>query len=624
MMVIELAGPPGAGKTSLLPTVQRACEAVGLRPYTVEEAARVLVGRTPAGRLAGHLPAPLRRRALWGIFALGRAVGAVRLASRRPAIAFNVARTQWRRPAEADVAARRVVHWYVRMAGAYEFLRRLGRPGEALIIEEGFVHRVVQLHASAVERPARHRIVRYVESLPPSDLLVLVRAPVGVCQERVRMRGVWQRLQHCDGDDIDRFVSNAHLAIALAADALRGGVQPMVEIDNAADLARAEITLKERLEEALSGWGSGPAVGSGSEDGVRWKAPRVRLPRMARVIDRTVAWRRPPVIAAETCAEILAHYGLTLSRPPDNIPFGRRNHNVAITTPAGRKVLRRYREMAESTSVAHEHAVLTELERCGFPAVQLQRTTTGDTVVTDDTHLYALFEFERAHNMSSYVLPTRSRARLHTTAGRTLARLHRELADFAPQTAHHLGYDPVSGARSHDLGWYLDALAELSARTPVVDPSGRRHHRELAAQSEQLASWLSQLHDRLEHAALPQVMIHGDYGVHNLLFRRDGVAVVTDFELARREWRLVDLIIVLSRISFDRGQAFLAGYREQAAIPADEWRYLSDVWQHYRLTGAIHSWHNHLIHGGEQRLATARARVAEAEWARAQVAWPWR
>jgi Ser/Thr protein kinase RdoA (MazF antagonist) len=100
--------------------------------------------------------------------------------------------------------------------------------------------------------------------------------------------------------------------------------------------------------------------------------------------------------------------------------------------------------------------------------------------------------------------------------------------------------------------------------------------------------------------------------------------VVTDFELARREWRLVDLIIVLSRISFDRGQAFLAGYREQAAIPADEWRYLSDVWQHYRLTGAIHSWHNHLIHGGEQRLATARARVAEAEWARAQVAWPWR
>jgi Ser/Thr protein kinase RdoA (MazF antagonist) len=335
-------------------------------------------------------------------------------------------------------------------------------------------------------------------------------------------------------------------------------------------------------------------------------------------------WRRPPMIAAETCADVLAHYGLALSRPPDNILYGRRNHNVVVTTPAGRKVLRRYRDIAERSSVAHEHAVLTELERCGFPAVRLQRTATGDTVVADDGRLYALFEFERGDNVATYMLPGRSRLRIATMAGHTLARLHRDLADFTPQTAHHLGYHSVSGERSHDLGWYLDALAELPARTPVIGPVGWRHHRELAAQSEKLASWLSRLHDRLEHGSLPRVMIHGDYGVHNLLFRRDGVAVVTDFELARREWRLVDLVIVLSRIRFDRAQAFVAGYRAQADISDDEWRHLSDVWQYYRLTGAVQSWDNHFTHGGEQRLATAHARIAEAEWARAHVGSRWR
>jgi Ser/Thr protein kinase RdoA (MazF antagonist) len=403
---------------------------------------------------------------------------------------------------------------------------------------------------------------------------------------------------------------------------MRGGVPPTVEIDNSEDLARAEIILKERLEEALSDAGAGSDASTDSD--MTWTPPRLRLPQPARVVDGMVGRRRPPAIAAETCADILTRYGLTLSRPPDNIPYGRRNHNVVVTTPAGRKVLRRYRDVAERSSVAHEHAVLTELERCGFPAVRLQRTATGDTVVADDGRLYALFEFERGDNVTSYMLPGRSRKRIASIAGRTLARLHRDLADFAPQTAHHLGYDSVWGERSHDLGWYLDALAELPTRTPVAGPAGQQHHRELAARSDQLGSWLSELHDRLEDGSLPRVMIHGDYGAHNLLFRTDGVAVVTDFELARREWRLVDLVIVLSRIRFDRAQAFIAGYRAHADVPADEWWHLSDVWQYYRLCGAVRSWDNHFTHGGEQRMATACARVAEAEWAREHVMSLWR
>jgi hypothetical protein len=81
----------------------------------------------------------------------------------------------------ATGAARRVLYWYFRTAGAYEFLRRHARPGEAVIIDEGFVHRAVQLHASCVERPAPRQIASYVRSVPRADLTVVVHAPTHIC-----------------------------------------------------------------------------------------------------------------------------------------------------------------------------------------------------------------------------------------------------------------------------------------------------------------------------------------------------------------------------------------------------------------------------------------------------------
>jgi Ser/Thr protein kinase RdoA (MazF antagonist) len=166
-------------------------------------------------------------------------------------------------------------------------------------------------------------------------------------------------------------------------------------------------------------------------------------------------------------------------------------------------------------------------------------------------------------------------------------------------------------------------LGTLPARKPAAGPEGRDHHLALAGMAPDIADRLAELHRRIERADLPLTMIHGDYGIHNLLFRRDDVAVVTDFELARRELRLIDLVIVLSRVATEHGAAFLDGYREQTSIADEEWAQLANVWQYYRLTGAIQSWRNHSTHGGDGRLATARRRVAEAEWAATQVAPRW-
>lgn len=615
LRVVELAGAPGAGKTSLLPTVADACDAAGLHAYTVTEAARPFARRVALGRLADALPSAAGRRLLWAIFYWGSMLGTLRLMRRHPRLVLDVMRSQRGRPPNADAGRRRVVYWFFRMAGAHLFLQRHGRPGEALILDEGYVHRAVQLHSSVVERPVPARIAAYVAALPRTDLVVVVRAPVDLCQDRVRRRGVWRRLGHRSPAEIDRFVANAHEAVTLATAAVRAAGRPVIEVANAGDLAETEVTLKAEVTDVL---------GSARGATTRWRTPWLRVPRIGRLRALRSARLQRRSAKPEAWTGVLRAYGLTPTGRVTDIVSGRRNRNVVVATSAGPVVVRRYRDIAPADSVAHEHQLLTELERHGFPAVRLRRTAQGRTVVYEGRHRYAVFDYVPGHNLASWVLlDRRARARLQDVAGRTLARMHDVLEPFLPTTPHHLGLATGPGDSPQDLTWFLAALDELPSRVPSDATEAADHHRALRAVAGDAAAQLVELDRAVRRTALPRTVIHGDFGVHNLIFRSDGSAVVTDFELARRELRLIDLIIVLSRTPRADAEAFLSAYRAELPVPAEEWHELTNVWRYYRLTGAVQSWSNHFVHGGVERLRTARARIAEAEWAQTEVIRRW-
>ena len=186
MTIIELAGAPGAGKTTMVPEVQEACRVAELTPYTTVEAARPFAARTLLGRTVAILPKEARRAALWGVFRLHSAGHSVRFVLQRRSLVSLVFRSQPRRPAESDSRRRRVLYWWYRMAGAHQFVQAHGKSGEALILDEGFVHRAVQIFASAVERPEAAAVAAYVDLVPPPDLLIHVAAPADVCRHRVR------------------------------------------------------------------------------------------------------------------------------------------------------------------------------------------------------------------------------------------------------------------------------------------------------------------------------------------------------------------------------------------------------------------------------------------------------
>lgn len=262
IVTVELVGAPGAGKTTFVPVVMEACRAAGLRPYGVIDAARPFAARTAMGKLAVRLvPATRRRSALWAVYLVLSTASTLRVALRRPRLAWYVASTQLSRPAAAEVGQRRVVRWYLRLVGSERFLRSHARRGEALVIDEGFLHRAVQLHASALEAPERRQIASYVRAIPRPDLVVHVRAPSEVCERRVRSRGVWTRFDGRDPTELSRFLANAHRAVELAVEAARSQGWVVIEVENVEDAAAAGAELYAAITTFLTDRSEGQRAG---------------------------------------------------------------------------------------------------------------------------------------------------------------------------------------------------------------------------------------------------------------------------------------------------------------------------------------------------------------------------
>jgi Ser/Thr protein kinase RdoA (MazF antagonist) len=121
---------------------------------------------------------------------------------------------------------------------------------------------------------------------------------------------------------------------------------------------------------------------------------------------------------------------------------------------------------------------------------------------------------------------------------------------------------------------------------------------------------LGPLDELLSAALLKRTIIHGDYGLHNLLFRRDGTVMPVDFELARLEWRLSDLVY-----DFESIQWFMAAYHATFPLNADEWRLFAEVWRFYKLQGAVQYWNSYFeTNGPARKLISARDAIAQADW----------
>lgn len=348
------------------------------------------------------------------------------------------------------------------------------------------------------------------------------------------------------------------------------------------------------------------------------------LPRPARLSESLRARLRPLDIAAKEIGTILGEFGLELRGPTANLTASRRNHNVAVETSAGKKLLKCYRPQWQRETVSYGHAIIDRLAELSFPVPRLSVARDGQSFVCHAGRHYALFEFVDGTCYSGRFLLRVDRHRLMAMAGATMGRFHRTLLGFTPAGRHHLGFEGYSGARRRDLAWQIGRLHELVERSRrLARPADQPHADWLVRNAPMIAERLVMLEAGLADAPLTRTVIHGDYGLHNLLFQRDGTVTPVDFELARLEWRLSDLVSCLSRLRYSAGpydfpsiQWFLQAYHAEYPLSDDERQLFPLVWRYYKLQGAVQYWGSYFETGGPARkLISARDAVEQAEWA---------
>jgi len=350
----------------------------------------------------------------------------------------------------------------------------------------------------------------------------------------------------------------------------------------------------------------------------------IAFPRPGRVSDFLNSRFRSLDIQLGAVQKIFSCYELEMTALPQNLPNTRRNRNLIVHTSQGKKILKQYRDDWQPSTIEFEHSVLDKLAILNFPAPRLLAMRDGRTWLNLDGHNYSMFEFIEGRNYSSNFLMRPHRVRMMATSGRTLARLHKQLAGFLPKGQHHIGFKNYTDDRHHDMRWHIRKVKELSIRSQDLDePEDENQAGWLIEHSNQLLEEMSSLDETLSKAELPLLIIHGDYGLHNLIYQDLDTAIPVDYELCRLEWRLSDLVSVVSKFRYKDGSydfesitQFMHAYQTEYPIDDDEWQLFPLVWKYYKLMKAVQYWSSYFeTNGPVRKLRSSRDEIQKAAWA---------
>jgi thymidylate kinase len=254
-MIVEFIGTPGAGKTTFMPVVMDHFKEQHYQAYPVLEAARPFAGRTIPGKIVRWLTkGRLQRFLLWQIFYAYSFAYRRKFARQHQALMESVLTFQQQRPIpEPD--RNHVLHWFNHLTGSHEFLKAYARPGDMLIFDEGFVHRVVQLFASENEMPDLVSVANYLNLIPKPDLVIFPKASSAVCEKRVFERGVWERFRAKERGETSQFIKNAHQIVDFAVNFIKDQGWTVVEVDNDREnVTVSKLVLKRSLSELVVRW----------------------------------------------------------------------------------------------------------------------------------------------------------------------------------------------------------------------------------------------------------------------------------------------------------------------------------------------------------------------------------
>ncbi len=590
-MIVELLGPPGAGKTALVHSATAAVsEWAGREAVPADAAMERILRQMTSARLLAYVVGWRRRslRALlidgpYAVVVLGsnpRLVAAVLTAILRAPVGWSHRWTLFTR--------------WVGAAARQRFLRRHGDE-MAVIVDEGLYHRAVNLFAwRALGAPRateeRRDLTRYLCLTPAPDLAIFVDAPDESTRQRVLARGVPIRLRGKPPAEVAAFLAAAGRIVRLVPEIAAGA--PWVRVNNTSTIAAAAENLTIGLRALSLG---------GTPEASTWPIESRAL-RLLRPDRRWEARSRTLDPAQMTHLRVVAErLQLGEIRRARSVGAGR-SWAVLVETATGRAVVKRYKSTVEDEAIRSEHSVLQRLAELRLPVPRLVMGRGEETLVRRPEGRYSAYHHVAGHVSAHEIvgLPWDARRRIFD-AGRALGLLHRALADMRPAAW------PITGLDAR--GRRMDPPATHAARLAgAADVAGAR-----------LGERVLVLEESLDTAALSKSMVHGDYGPYNVLVRRGCPLFVIDFELTRLDWRLVDLVTALPRfsvgragVSRGRSEAFVRGYLSVLPDMRAELGWGTSVLEFLTLRRASVCVERHEAGQGPRWIEEAQARVREA------------
>lgn len=234
---------------------------------------------------------------------------------------------------------------------------------------------------------------------------------------------------------------------------------------------------------------------------------------------------------AHELAVVLSHYDLGIVDQLRVFPRGsRRSPKLRIRSQRGEFLLkRRSPGQDDPYRVAFAHDLQLHLGRRGYPVAGLIGTRAdNNSMLQLNGRTYELFNYVQGTRYDKSPWAARQ-------AGAALGRLHASLTDYRSL------YDSNVGS--------FHAAPEIDAKTALI-PVAVGAVEPQADQSliTQTAEFLRRAYvdaakrvNDLGYLQWNKVVLHGDWHPGNLLFRRDQVAGVLDFDSARIEPRVVDV-----------------------------------------------------------------------------------
>jgi Ser/Thr protein kinase RdoA (MazF antagonist) len=285
--------------------------------------------------------------------------------------------------------------------------------------------------------------------------------------------------------------------------------------------------------------------------------------------------------SSEELVRVLSHYDVGVIHQIKPLSGGnRRAPKMVVVSDQGKFLLkRRPRGSDDLYRVAFAHAVQAHLADKAFPITTLLATRSdNNTILQLNNHIYEFFKFVSGSRYDGSPEAT-------IDAGLQLADFHRHLADFAHEFKPlQACFHDSSIVRTHLRTIGSDRMARPSRNSRLRGNDVTPAQTGVKDTAEDLTILYNESSIRVNQLGFdswPQQVIHGDWHPGNMLFSRQKVAVVLDFDSIRVAPAVVDLANGMLQFSivggrpnpadwpdyFDQDKLlqFLAGYKKGAS-----------------------------------------------------------